>query len=99
MSTDPIIDHCKVPDEVTYKTLSWLMIGEFMLGLPLNLSVLYVFVFRYEETQSLYHCLFPIFRKYFKSKMQITVVSKKSGNSFQVALYQVIQCRKLELDN
>ncbi|XP_068564618.1 12-(S)-hydroxy-5,8,10,14-eicosatetraenoic acid receptor-like [Cebidichthys violaceus] len=48
MSTDPIVDHCKAPNQVTYETLSWLMIGEFVLGLPLNLSVLYVFVFRFK---------------------------------------------------
>ncbi|KAM6906539.1 12-(S)-hydroxy-5,8,10,14-eicosatetraenoic acid receptor-like [Lycodopsis pacificus] len=52
MSTEPTVqqttDHCKVPNPVTYETLSWLMIGEFVLGLPLNLSVLYVFVFRFK---------------------------------------------------
>ncbi|KAK9531241.1 hypothetical protein VZT92_010679 [Zoarces viviparus] len=48
MSTDPTVDHCKAPNQVTYQTLSWLVIGEFVLGLPLNLSVLYVFVFRFK---------------------------------------------------
>ncbi|XP_034555272.1 12-(S)-hydroxy-5,8,10,14-eicosatetraenoic acid receptor-like [Notolabrus celidotus] len=48
MSTNSTIDHCRVPNKVTYETLSWLMIGEFVLGLPLNLSVLYVFIFRFK---------------------------------------------------
>ncbi|XP_070705720.1 12-(S)-hydroxy-5,8,10,14-eicosatetraenoic acid receptor-like [Pempheris klunzingeri] len=48
MLINSTIDHCKVPSEVTYKILSWLMIGEFMLGLPLNLSVLYIFIFRFK---------------------------------------------------
>lgn len=61
MTTNSTIDHCKVPNRVTYEALSWLMIAEFALGLPLNLSVLYIFVFRYEETQSLHYCLFSLF--------------------------------------
>ncbi|XP_044024923.1 12-(S)-hydroxy-5,8,10,14-eicosatetraenoic acid receptor-like [Siniperca chuatsi] len=48
MSTNSTIDHCKAPIPVTYETLSWLMTGEFMLGLPLNLSVLYIFIFRFK---------------------------------------------------
>ncbi|XP_070782155.1 12-(S)-hydroxy-5,8,10,14-eicosatetraenoic acid receptor-like [Enoplosus armatus] len=48
MSTNSTIDHCKAPSPVTYEILSWLMIGEFMLGLPLNLSVLYTFIFRFK---------------------------------------------------
>ncbi|XP_071323672.1 12-(S)-hydroxy-5,8,10,14-eicosatetraenoic acid receptor-like [Trachinotus anak] len=48
MSINLTVDHCKVPNQVTYTTLSWLMIGEFALGLPLNLSVLYVFIFRFK---------------------------------------------------
>lgn len=48
MSTNSTIDHCRVPSQATYETLSWLMIGEFVLGLPLNLSVLYVFIFRFK---------------------------------------------------
>lgn len=46
MTIDPEVDHCRTPNHLTYKTLSWLIIGEFVLGLPLNLSVLYVFIFR-----------------------------------------------------
>ncbi|XP_074472338.1 12-(S)-hydroxy-5,8,10,14-eicosatetraenoic acid receptor-like [Sebastes fasciatus] len=48
MSTNGTIDHCKVPNNFTYKTLSGLVIAEFVLGLPLNLSVLYVFIFRFK---------------------------------------------------
>ncbi|KAM6991744.1 uncharacterized protein gpr31 [Tautogolabrus adspersus] len=48
MSTNSTVDHCRVPNRNTYTTLSWLMIGEFALGLPLNLSVLYVFIFRFK---------------------------------------------------
>nr|XP_040016501.1 12-(S)-hydroxy-5,8,10,14-eicosatetraenoic acid receptor-like [Gasterosteus aculeatus aculeatus] len=48
MSTNDTVDHCKAPNQTTYEFLSWLMIGEFVLGLPLNLSVLYIFIFRYK---------------------------------------------------
>ncbi|XP_042358940.1 12-(S)-hydroxy-5,8,10,14-eicosatetraenoic acid receptor-like [Plectropomus leopardus] len=48
MSTNETIDHCRGPNATTYKALSWLMIGEFLLGLPLNLSVLYIFVFKFK---------------------------------------------------
>ncbi|XP_022048421.2 hydroxycarboxylic acid receptor 2-like [Acanthochromis polyacanthus] len=48
METNPLIDHCKVPSNATYQVLSYVMIGEFALGLPLNLSVLYIFVFRFK---------------------------------------------------
>ncbi|XP_069370998.1 12-(S)-hydroxy-5,8,10,14-eicosatetraenoic acid receptor-like [Paralichthys olivaceus] len=44
-------DHnCTVHGNFTthYKALSWLMVGEFALGLPLNLSVLYIFIFRFK---------------------------------------------------
>uniref|UniRef100_A0A669C781 G-protein coupled receptors family 1 profile domain-containing protein n=1 Tax=Oreochromis niloticus TaxID=8128 RepID=A0A669C781_ORENI len=34
--------------DITYQVLSWVMVGEFTLGLPLNLSVLYIFIFRYK---------------------------------------------------
>lgn len=51
MSTNSTIDHCKTPDPLTYEILSWVMVVQFMLGLPLNLSVLYIFIFRYERTQ------------------------------------------------
>ncbi|XP_034383222.1 12-(S)-hydroxy-5,8,10,14-eicosatetraenoic acid receptor-like [Cyclopterus lumpus] len=48
MSTNRTIDHCEAPNRVTYETLCWVIIGEFVLGLPLNLSVLYIFVFRFK---------------------------------------------------
>ncbi|XP_049445173.1 12-(S)-hydroxy-5,8,10,14-eicosatetraenoic acid receptor-like [Epinephelus fuscoguttatus] len=48
MSTNSTIDHCKAPTNVTYQILSWVMAGEFVLGLPLNLSVLYIFIFRFK---------------------------------------------------
>ncbi|XP_040920535.1 12-(S)-hydroxy-5,8,10,14-eicosatetraenoic acid receptor-like [Toxotes jaculatrix] len=41
-------DHCKVPNNLTYNVLSWVMVAEFVLGLPLNLSVLYIFIFRFK---------------------------------------------------
>ncbi len=63
ISTNSSIDHCRTPSQATYDILSWLMIIQFMLGLPLNLSVLYIFIFRYEETQALYRCLFPYLLK------------------------------------
>lgn len=53
MSVNSTVDHCKTPNPVTYEILSWLMVVEFVVGLPLNLSVLYIFIFRYEETTSL----------------------------------------------
>ncbi|XP_072299384.1 12-(S)-hydroxy-5,8,10,14-eicosatetraenoic acid receptor-like [Eucyclogobius newberryi] len=40
-------DNCTTPNELTYQILSGVMIGQFVLGLPLNLSVLYIFIFRY----------------------------------------------------
>lgn len=52
MSTNSSVDHCKTPDQVTYEILSWVMVVQFILGLPLNLSVLYIFIFRYDYTQS-----------------------------------------------
>ncbi|KAK5879726.1 hypothetical protein CesoFtcFv8_022819 [Champsocephalus esox] len=48
MPVNSTIDHCKVPNNSTYEVLSWVMVGEFVLGLPLNLSVLYIFIFRYK---------------------------------------------------
>ncbi|XP_076011256.1 12-(S)-hydroxy-5,8,10,14-eicosatetraenoic acid receptor-like [Genypterus blacodes] len=56
MSTNPTIDHCNVTNPLTYKVLSWLMITEFTLGLPLNLSVLYIFLFRFKfwKTKSIF---------------------------------------------
>ncbi|KAM7368388.1 hypothetical protein PAMP_014610 [Pampus punctatissimus] len=48
MSANLTADHCRVPNLVTYKMLSWVMVGQFMLGLPLNLSVLYIFIFRFK---------------------------------------------------
>lgn len=51
MSTNATIDHCKTPNPLTYEILSWVMVVQFILGLPLNLSVLYTFIFRYAHTQ------------------------------------------------
>lgn len=60
-------DHCKVPNRSTYNNLSWLMVGQFVLGLPLNLSVLYIFIFRYVQTQShklvFYYCIMHVSEK------------------------------------
>lgn len=53
MSTNSTIDHCNTPNPSTYQIFSWVMVVEFILGLPLNLSVLYVFIFRYEEVPQL----------------------------------------------
>ncbi|XP_007540302.1 hydroxycarboxylic acid receptor 2-like [Poecilia formosa] len=41
-------DNCSTPNQDTYQALSYVMIVEFILGLPLNLSVLYIFIFRYK---------------------------------------------------
>ncbi|XP_032440368.1 hydroxycarboxylic acid receptor 2-like [Xiphophorus hellerii] len=41
-------DTCYTPDAATYQVLSGLLTVEFILGLPLNLSVLYIFIFRYK---------------------------------------------------
>lgn len=46
MSTNSSVDNCLTPNNATYQVFSWLMAGEFILGLPLNLSVLFVFIFR-----------------------------------------------------
>ncbi|XP_024146741.1 hydroxycarboxylic acid receptor 2 [Oryzias melastigma] len=46
--TSSQIDHCNVSNPDTYHVLSWMMVGQFTLGLPLNLSVLYVFLFRFK---------------------------------------------------
>lgn len=48
MATNSTVDHCRTPNNATYWVLSWVMVGEFTLGLPLNLSVLYVFLFRFK---------------------------------------------------
>lgn len=48
MSTNVSVDHCNTPSEATYLVLSWVMAVQFTLALPLNLSVLYIFIFRYE---------------------------------------------------
>ncbi|TKS75377.1 G-protein coupled receptor 109A [Collichthys lucidus] len=48
MSTNSSVDHCKTPTNATYEILSWVMVGQFTLGLPLNLSVLYIFIFRFK---------------------------------------------------
>lgn len=47
-STTSHVDHCNTTNQVTYNILSGIMIGQFVLGLPLNLSVLYIFIFRYK---------------------------------------------------
>ncbi|CAL1586580.1 unnamed protein product [Knipowitschia caucasica] len=44
----PPPDNCTTPSELTYQILSCVMIGQFILGLLLNLSVLYIFIFRYK---------------------------------------------------
>uniref|UniRef100_A0A8C6UEB8 G-protein coupled receptors family 1 profile domain-containing protein n=1 Tax=Neogobius melanostomus TaxID=47308 RepID=A0A8C6UEB8_9GOBI len=58
MSTDnsTLDDNCKTPTHLTYQILSWVMIGQFVLGLPLNLSVLYIFIFRYKFWKN--NCIF-----------------------------------------
>lgn len=48
MNTSNVSDHCNTPNNATYQVLSWVMVGQFMLGLPLNLSVLYIFIFRFK---------------------------------------------------
>ena len=40
------LDHCNTVNDLTYQVLSWLMVGVFVFGLPLNISVLYIFLFR-----------------------------------------------------
>ncbi|KAM4713214.1 uncharacterized protein gpr31 [Anableps anableps] len=47
--TTPSPDNCKTPNNTyTYQVLSGVMTVEFILGLPLNLSVLYIFIFRFK---------------------------------------------------
>lgn len=46
MSTNVTVDHCNTPNQATYQVFSWVMTVEFILALPLNLSVLYIFIFR-----------------------------------------------------
>ena len=46
VSVEQSPDHCNTTNPLTYQVLSWLMVGEFVFGLPLNLSVLYIFLFR-----------------------------------------------------
>ncbi|KAF3850216.1 hypothetical protein F7725_019935 [Dissostichus mawsoni] len=48
MYVNSTIDPCKAPNRFTYEVLSWVMVVEYVLGLPLNLSVLYIFIFRYK---------------------------------------------------
>lgn len=52
VSLSQSVDHCNTPSPTTYQIFSWLMAVEFSLALPLNLSVLYIFIFRYEEPGS-----------------------------------------------
>ncbi|XP_061609786.1 12-(S)-hydroxy-5,8,10,14-eicosatetraenoic acid receptor-like [Phyllopteryx taeniolatus] len=47
-SVDRKLDHCNVSDTATYNSLSRVVVGQFVLGLPLNLSVLYIFIFRFK---------------------------------------------------
>lgn len=49
MSTNVSVDHCNTPSQATYQIFSWVMAVEFILALPLNLSILYIFIFRYEQ--------------------------------------------------
>ncbi|KAK7907747.1 hypothetical protein WMY93_016359 [Mugilogobius chulae] len=42
------LDNCTTPNQEVYTALASVMIGQFALGLPLNLSVLYIFIFRYK---------------------------------------------------
>ncbi|XP_012738014.3 hydroxycarboxylic acid receptor 2-like [Fundulus heteroclitus] len=54
---DDLTDNCKTPNNTsTYEVLSWVMAGEFTLGLPLNLSVLYVLIFRFKFWKN--NCVF-----------------------------------------
>ncbi|XP_037541128.1 12-(S)-hydroxy-5,8,10,14-eicosatetraenoic acid receptor-like [Nematolebias whitei] len=50
------IDNCLTPNNATYQVFSWLMAAEFILGLPLNLSVLFVFIFRFKFWKN--NCIF-----------------------------------------
>ncbi|XP_053193411.1 12-(S)-hydroxy-5,8,10,14-eicosatetraenoic acid receptor-like [Scomber japonicus] len=68
MSTNSTVDHCETPNFDTYKALSWLMIGEFVLGLPLNLSVLYIFIFREISDMQLFVNNFLFRFKFWKNK-------------------------------
>ncbi|XP_061668564.1 12-(S)-hydroxy-5,8,10,14-eicosatetraenoic acid receptor-like isoform X2 [Syngnathoides biaculeatus] len=45
---DRKLDHCNVSEPTTYNVLSGVVVGQFVLGLPLNLSVLYIFIFRFK---------------------------------------------------
>lgn len=67
MSVNRSVDHCRTPSNITYQALSWVMVGEFVLGLPLNLSVLYIFIFRYEATQKIF------FSSIFRFKIKLLV--------------------------
>ncbi|XP_054910342.1 hydroxycarboxylic acid receptor 2-like [Poeciliopsis prolifica] len=55
-NTSPPNDTCHTPNAATYQVLSSFMIVEFILGLPLNLSVLYIFIFRYKFWKN--NCVF-----------------------------------------
>nr|XP_046229951.1 12-(S)-hydroxy-5,8,10,14-eicosatetraenoic acid receptor-like [Scatophagus argus] len=48
MNTNSTVDNCSTPSEFAYEIFSGVMIVQFVLGLPLNLSVLYIFVFRFK---------------------------------------------------
>ncbi|XP_049614050.1 12-(S)-hydroxy-5,8,10,14-eicosatetraenoic acid receptor [Syngnathus scovelli] len=47
-AVDNKLDHCNVTNAATYNVLSGIIVGQFALGLPLNLSVLYIFLFRFK---------------------------------------------------
>lgn len=92
MSVNSTVDHCKTPNQVTYEILTWLMVVEFMLGLPLNLSVLYIFIFRYEETISLsltFLCVLKVLKgikvdywgQEFKDNLSICNTESKTSSS------------------
>lgn len=44
-SSNTEVDHCNVGNQMIYKVFSKVMMVEFTLALPLNLSVLYIFLF------------------------------------------------------
>ncbi|XP_077365920.1 12-(S)-hydroxy-5,8,10,14-eicosatetraenoic acid receptor-like [Festucalex cinctus] len=47
-AVDHQLHHCNISNAVTYDVLSGIIAGQFLLGLPLNLSVLYIFIFRFK---------------------------------------------------
>ncbi|XP_077409430.1 12-(S)-hydroxy-5,8,10,14-eicosatetraenoic acid receptor-like [Vanacampus margaritifer] len=47
-AADNNLHHCNISNARTYNVLSGIITGQFLLGLPLNLSVLYIFIFRFK---------------------------------------------------